>query len=203
MLLQVFRLFCRHCASAILGLPRFRAKCSWKPGSPSRSRALSHALSPSNSPMVVVVICPLLSKINSAATRRGGLEQVFLKSEPSRRYERRSSTCLANWPPIRPQSVGYPLYLSGQVAIRTAGPLICCESARGQPHSMTLRAHRDLDFPLLSLNPSLAMFSHVVIFWTDPAQPNAADDLIAGANKFLRPIPGSLHFHVGKMVPSH
>ena len=47
------------------------------------------------------------------------------------------------------------------------------------------------------------MFSHVVIFWTDPAQPNAANELIAGANKLLKPIPGVLQFHVGKMVPSH
>ena len=47
------------------------------------------------------------------------------------------------------------------------------------------------------------MFSHVVIFWTDPAIPDAADELIAGANKFLKPIPGCLNFHVGKMVPSH
>jgi hypothetical protein len=47
------------------------------------------------------------------------------------------------------------------------------------------------------------MFSHVVIFWTDPANPNAADELIAGANQFLKPIPGTLHFHIGKMVPSH
>jgi len=47
------------------------------------------------------------------------------------------------------------------------------------------------------------MFSHVVIFWTDPAQPNAADELIAGANQYLKPIPGVLHYHVGKMVGSH
>ncbi|WCJ59248.1 Dabb family protein [Fontisphaera persica] len=47
------------------------------------------------------------------------------------------------------------------------------------------------------------MFSHVVIFWTDPARPEAADALLAGAEKYLRPIPGILHFHVGKMVPSH
>ena len=47
------------------------------------------------------------------------------------------------------------------------------------------------------------MFSHVVIFWTDPAQPNAADELIAGANQYLKPIPGVLNFHVGKMVGSH
>jgi len=46
------------------------------------------------------------------------------------------------------------------------------------------------------------MFSHVVIFWTDPAQPDAADELIAGANKYLKAIPGVLHFHVGKMSPS-
>lgn len=47
------------------------------------------------------------------------------------------------------------------------------------------------------------MFSHVVIFWTDPKNPRAADELIAGAQKFLAPIPGIVGFHVGKMVPSH
>ena len=47
------------------------------------------------------------------------------------------------------------------------------------------------------------MFSHVVIFWTDPTNPKAADDLIAGALKYLAPIPGVLHFHIGKMVGSH
>jgi hypothetical protein len=47
------------------------------------------------------------------------------------------------------------------------------------------------------------MFSHVVIFWTDPAQPNAADDLIAGANQYLKPIPGALHYNIGKMARSH
>lgn len=50
---------------------------------------------------------------------------------------------------------------------------------------------------------SVSMFSHVVIFWTDPAQPNAADELIAGANKYLKDIPGLEQFHVGKMVGSH
>lgn len=47
-----------------------------------------------------------------------------------------------------------------------------------------------------------AMFSHIVVFWTDPAQPNAADELVAGANKYLKAIPGVLQFHVGKMSPS-
>ncbi len=47
------------------------------------------------------------------------------------------------------------------------------------------------------------MFSHVVIFWTDPANPKAADELLAGMNKYLRPIPGVLQFHAGRMVPSH
>ena len=46
------------------------------------------------------------------------------------------------------------------------------------------------------------MFSHVVIFWTDPAKPKAADELIAGANQYLKPIPGVLHFHIGKMAKS-
>jgi hypothetical protein len=47
------------------------------------------------------------------------------------------------------------------------------------------------------------MFSHVVIFWTDPSNPQAADALLAGAEKYLRPIPGVRQFHVGKMVHSH
>jgi hypothetical protein len=47
------------------------------------------------------------------------------------------------------------------------------------------------------------MFSHVVIFWTEPTKPGAADELIAGANKYLTRIPGIVHFHVGKMAPSH
>ena len=47
------------------------------------------------------------------------------------------------------------------------------------------------------------MFSHVVIFWTDPKKPGAADNLVAGAKKYLAGLPGILHFHVGKMVPSH
>ena len=47
------------------------------------------------------------------------------------------------------------------------------------------------------------MFSHIVIFWADPAQPAAADELAAGAHKLLASIPGVRQFHVGKMVPSH
>ena len=47
------------------------------------------------------------------------------------------------------------------------------------------------------------MFSHVVVFWTDPTQPNAAEELLAGANQFLKPIPGVLHFHAGQMARSH
>ena len=46
------------------------------------------------------------------------------------------------------------------------------------------------------------MFSHVVIFWTDPNKPGAADELIAAADKYLKPIPGILHYHVGKMATS-
>ena len=47
------------------------------------------------------------------------------------------------------------------------------------------------------------MFSHVVIFWTDPKKDAAVDELVAGAKKHLASIPGILHFHVGKMVASH
>ncbi|HWD20584.1 MAG TPA: Dabb family protein [Verrucomicrobiae bacterium] len=46
------------------------------------------------------------------------------------------------------------------------------------------------------------MFSHVVIFWTDPAQPHAADQVLASGEKFLKSIPGILHFHIGKMAGS-
>jgi Stress responsive A/B Barrel Domain len=47
------------------------------------------------------------------------------------------------------------------------------------------------------------MFSHVVIFWTDLDNPNAPDELLAGMEKYLRPIPGVLQFHAGKMARSH
>lgn len=47
------------------------------------------------------------------------------------------------------------------------------------------------------------MFSHVVIFWTDPKLPAAADEVLAGAERYLKGIPGIVHFHAGKMVPSH
>jgi len=46
------------------------------------------------------------------------------------------------------------------------------------------------------------MFSHVVIFWTKPEQPNAVAELIAGAENYLRPIPVVRSFHIGRMVPS-
>ena len=46
-------------------------------------------------------------------------------------------------------------------------------------------------------------FSHVVIFWTKADKPNAAQELLAGAEKYLKPIPGVQSFHIGKMVPSH
>lgn len=48
-----------------------------------------------------------------------------------------------------------------------------------------------------------AMFSHVVIFWINPADAQTADKLIAGAEKYLRPIPGIVTFHIGRMVGSH
>ena len=46
------------------------------------------------------------------------------------------------------------------------------------------------------------MFSHVVIFWTKPEKPNATEELLAGAEKYLKPIPGLTHFHIGKMATS-
>jgi hypothetical protein len=46
------------------------------------------------------------------------------------------------------------------------------------------------------------MFSHIVIFWTRKDRPTAADELIEGAKKYLEPIPGVQHFHVGRMARS-
>jgi hypothetical protein len=47
------------------------------------------------------------------------------------------------------------------------------------------------------------MFSHIVLFWTDSTAPNATDELLAGATKYLPSGPGVIDFHAGKMVPSH
>ncbi len=47
------------------------------------------------------------------------------------------------------------------------------------------------------------MFSHVVIFWTDPAQENAADELISGCERHLKNIPGVLQYHAGHMAGSN
>lgn len=47
-----------------------------------------------------------------------------------------------------------------------------------------------------------AMLSHIVVFWTVPPNPAAADELLAGANRLLKDIPGVVQFHAGKMVPS-
>jgi hypothetical protein len=47
------------------------------------------------------------------------------------------------------------------------------------------------------------MFSHLVIFWTKAEEPGAADALLAGGEKYLKPIPGVKSFHMGRMVQSH
>ena len=47
------------------------------------------------------------------------------------------------------------------------------------------------------------MFSHIVVFWTDPNTASAVNELIAAAEKLLRSIPGIRQFHAGKMVLSH
>jgi hypothetical protein len=52
------------------------------------------------------------------------------------------------------------------------------------------------------ISPLVTPFSHIVIFWTDPAQPEAAAGLVAGAIRLLQPIPGLVHFQVGSMVGS-
>lgn len=47
------------------------------------------------------------------------------------------------------------------------------------------------------------MFTHVVVFYTKPDQPNAVEELMEGGEKYLRPIPGVEHFHMGPMATSH
>lgn len=46
------------------------------------------------------------------------------------------------------------------------------------------------------------MFSHIVVCWTDPATPDSAERVLAGAQKYLAPIPGVVAFHAGRCVPS-
>lgn len=46
------------------------------------------------------------------------------------------------------------------------------------------------------------MFSHIVIFWTDPAKPEAVELLLEGASRLLSGIPGVRSFHAGRMVGS-
>lgn len=46
------------------------------------------------------------------------------------------------------------------------------------------------------------MFSHIVVLWTDPARPRAADELLSGIEEHLKSIPGIQHFHAGRMAPS-
>ena len=47
------------------------------------------------------------------------------------------------------------------------------------------------------------MFSHIVIFWTDPAETDATEEVVASAKKYLASIPGVVNFHAGKMARSH
>ncbi len=55
----------------------------------------------------------------------------------------------------------------------------------------------------MSSSNVVSQFSHIVIFWTDPKNPGAADALIAGGEQYLKNIPGVLHYHMGKMAGSH
>jgi len=47
------------------------------------------------------------------------------------------------------------------------------------------------------------MFSHVVVFWTHPDRSDAVAAIMEAAEKYLKPIPGVVFFHIGRMVPSH
>ena len=58
---------------------------------------------------------------------------------------------------------------------------------------------------LLSLGASdslVAMFSHIVIFWTKPGVEDAEKRLIDGLNNYLPDIPGVISMHVGRCAPS-
>ena len=44
------------------------------------------------------------------------------------------------------------------------------------------------------------MFSHIVIFWTKADKPDACKQIMEGAEKYLKSIPGVVVFHVGRMV---
>jgi Stress responsive A/B Barrel Domain len=89
-----------------------------------------------------------------------------------------------------------------QSARKPRAASFCRRRAESQAPAGKFRSRRPLD-PGFHPRQAAAMFSHIVIFWTDPADPAATDELIAGAEQYLRPIPGVLHFHCGKMVPSH
>ena len=72
-----------------------------------------------------------------------------------------------------------------------------------------MQSPRDFRNPLLhratrrhSLQPNQTMFSHIVVFWANPDKPNATEEILAGAEKYLRPVPGVRLFHCGKMATS-
>jgi Stress responsive A/B Barrel Domain len=98
------------------------------------------------------------------------------------------------------QEPSLPSLASVEIHLCLSG-LIC-----GYVFSFSLRLKRSdstSQLPKIEIPRTIRnMFSHVVIFWTKPENPKAADELVAGMNRYLRPIPGVLQFHVGKMVPS-
>ena len=48
------------------------------------------------------------------------------------------------------------------------------------------------------------MLSHCVIFWVKSDAPaDAVEVLLAGCHTYLKDLPGVVHFHAGKMVPSY
>lgn len=48
----------------------------------------------------------------------------------------------------------------------------------------------------------MSSFSHVVVFWAKPGVPDAGARIVAGAEKYLRPIPHALSLHAGLPVAS-
>jgi hypothetical protein len=45
------------------------------------------------------------------------------------------------------------------------------------------------------------MYSHIVVFWPRPDKSDAVEELLRGAEQHLRPIPGAILFHVGRILP--
>jgi len=86
--------------------------------------------------------------------------------------------------------IDFALVSFGKYASKELAPSIAAAGAIVIDNSSAWRMD-----PTIPLGPVRA--------FCEPPHLDAAADLLAGAEKYLKPIPGVLSFHVGKMVPSH